>query len=1124
MFPRAGFAALLALALTPFAAHASDRYGDAPLAPTVARDSAEPAPVETVLTVLEGRVLDPDGSPAVGAVVLTSAGGRASTDEFGAFYLEVELGSGVEELQVTAVRSVGSAALTGSARVAIPALGAVNPVGTLQLSSGAGCQPDWLPTFGELPGTDELINALAVFDDQSGSGPALFVGGSFSYAGSQNAVGIAKWNGTAWSAVGTGTSGFGTALAVYDDGLGGGPALYVGGIGVLGGTVSGLARWNGTSWSAVPGIVGEVQALAVHDEGTGGGPKLFVGGLYSAPNGVVNIGRWNGSAWSTLSTGTNSRVTCLTTFDSGSGAALYAGGTFTTAGGVTVNRIARWSGGAWSALGTGTNGGTVWAMAAWGQGAGALLYVGGTFTQVNGQPAERLARWNGANWTGITAPGPGVIFSLAVHNDGSGTALYAGGSMCTGSCGVSRFNGTTWSGLSNGIPNGRAYALITHDDGSGSALFAAGNMLGAGLTAMNTPAGARHIARWNGSNWNALGTGREAPVYAFALHDQGQGMGPDLQVGGDFVGPSGGVASWNGSTFSALGLGLGQGGVRAILSFDDGTQSNRSVFVGGLFNQAGGLSAPGIARWNGTSWSSLAGGMNGSVHALASFDDNLGGDPWLFAGGNFTTAGGVPASGIARWTGSSWVALGSGLNNAVRALAVYNDGSGPALYVGGSFTTAGGAPANNIAKWNGTAWSAVGTGVNGTVRALTVHDDGSGPALYAGGLFSTAGGLTAPLIARWVGTWSALSGGGVTGEVRALASYDDGTGSGRALYVGGWIPAAGSLGVSGIACWRGGVWSSLGAGVQDSSVEALQTYDDGLGLGECLYVGGFFAVSSGGDSYLARWGRCASACTATLSAGSVMWLPQCQNLFSESLFVTTTGVVTNSSWTLTTPPDFPSNDGWSASVAPAGPQLGTLTFAVTDTSVSGSYDVVVRWDGVCNGIPVTASQIVTLTLANACPPGVPYCFGDGSGTACPCGNASASGAQVGCLSSLGLGGKLRATGSPSIANDSLVLNGTQMPTSSALYFQATAQQSGGAGALFGDGLRCTTGATIRLGTKVNGANGSAYPTGGDLSVSARGGVVAPGSRTYQIWYRNSAAFCTASPFNLTNGATVTWRL
>jgi len=155
-------------------------------------------------------------------------------------------------------------------------------------------------------------------------------------------------------------------------------------------------------------------------------------------------------------------------------------------------------------------------------------------------------------------------------------------------------------------------------------------------------------------------------------------------------------------------------------------------------------------------------------------------------------------------------------------------------------------------------------------------------------------------------------------------------------------------------------------------------------------------------------------------------------------------------------------------------------------------------------------------------PGAPSCFGDGSGTACPCANSSPVGSNSGCLSSLGVGGRLVGAGIASVTADTFVLQGTQMPNSSALYFQGTTQQTGGAGAVFGDGLRCAGGTVIRLATKTNAAGASQYPDAGDPSVSVKGLDAVGDVRTYQVWYRNAAAFCTVSTFNLTNGWTLTW--
>src|SRR5207249_4795897 len=102
-------------------------------------------------------------------------------------------------------------------------------------------------------------------------------------------------------------------------------------------------------------------------------------------------------------------------------------------------------------------------------------------------------------------------------------------------------------------------------------------------------------------------------------------------------------------------------------------------------------------------------------------------------------AGGVSANCIAKWNGSSWSALGSGLGvpsvSSVLALAA----SGSDLYAGGTFQTAGGSAATYIAKWNGSSWSALGSGMNNPAYALAV----SGSNLYAGGTFTTAGGNAA---------------------------------------------------------------------------------------------------------------------------------------------------------------------------------------------------------------------------------------------------------------------------------------------------------------------------------------------------------------------------------------------
>jgi hypothetical protein len=194
------------------------------------------------------------------------------------------------------------------------------------------------------------------------------------------------------------------------------------------------------------------------------------------------------------------------------------------------------------------------------------------------------------------------------------------------------------------------------------------------------------------------------------------------------------------------------------------------------------------------------------------------------------------------------------------------------------------------------------------------------------------------------------------------------------------------------------------------------------------------------------------------------------------------------------------------------PQHGAVIHA--DLDQDGDEDLVLGSGNTPTGVCV---------MRNCGLSGTAICAGDGSGAACPCGNQSPPGGSAGCLNSSGLAGTLRGTGSATIANDQLVLVGTGLQNSSALYFQGTSAVSAGAGVPFGDGLRCVGGSVRRLGVKVASNNGSQYPGPGDDPVSVRGAVTAPGQRIYQVWYRDAASFCTTGTFNLTNALSVNWR-
>jgi hypothetical protein len=357
-------------------------------------------------------------------------------------------------------------------------------------------------------------------------------------------------------------------------------------------------------------------------------------------------------------------------------------------------------------------------------------------------------------------------------------------------------------------------------------------------------------------------------VMSFETFDNGTGVA--LYAGGGFTHAGGTplnyIGRWDGTTWSALAGGMNST-VPALEVFGG------ELVAAGFFTTAGGASIAGAASWNGTSWSPLGAGLDNGSEALAVFDEGSG--PALFAGGYFLNSGSLPVSHIARWDGTSWSAVGGGVDNAVFSMVTYDDGTGEALYATGRFLNAGGVPASYLARWDGTTWSAVGGGLSNRGSRLAVFDDGSGQALYVGGSLNAAGGGAISNIARWDGTsWDDV-GGGVDGMVRGLAVYDDGTGA--ALFACGSFFNAGGQPAVRIAKWDGTTWSALGAGVGLSIARVLHAHDDGRG--PALYQGGRFTTAGGQPAtHIAKWepnpgvatyctaGTTTSGCHASISA------------------------------------------------------------------------------------------------------------------------------------------------------------------------------------------------------------------------------------------------------------------
>jgi hypothetical protein len=338
-----------------------------------------------------------------------------------------------------------------------------------------------------------------------------------------------EWDGSAWEALGE--EGNGMNDAVFSTTLDDSGNLYVGGEFTYAGGdwTNHIARWNGSNWSPLgDGVDGEewpnVQALVVDNEG-----NLYAGGSFTSAGGnpANYVARWDGNNWSPLGSGMNDWVNALALDQDGN---LYAGGRFTTAGGVAANHIASWDGQSWSALGSGISG-EVDALALDQTG---NLFAGGWFATAGGVSANRIARWNGTAWFPLGLGMNDGVRDLVLDKNGY---LFVGGEFTTAggtpAMHIALWDGSAWSPLGAGTDD-YIYSLALDKDGN---LFAGGDYHNAGEAA------APGIARWDGSTWSPLGSGVDYGVYTMVVEKEG-----DLFAGGSFSiagdKPSGYIAHW----------------------------------------------------------------------------------------------------------------------------------------------------------------------------------------------------------------------------------------------------------------------------------------------------------------------------------------------------------------------------------------------------------------------------------------------------------------------------------------------------------------------------------------------------------------------------------------------------
>jgi hypothetical protein len=503
----------------------------------------------------------------------------------------------------------------------------------------------------------------------------LVIGGRFTSVGDVPAVNIARYSSGAWQGFAEGVPGYVKALAVFAG------ALYAGG-------EFGLMRWDGERWHAEnPGVTGAYAVFAM----TAGDSALYAG-LYPASEGKA-LARLQAGTWSLHGADFMKGMVefyALALYEG----SLWFGGRIINPRNPGIEHLGAWDGTSFRAPSPSGRApaGRVRSLALDSRGG---LLAGGTFNIAGGGEGFSLvARQTGTGWEEAGPQINGEIYTLerprlvAAGPEG----LYIAGTGVTGgseyTSGVQHFDGQAWKPLTGVLAGDSLLALQPYSGG----LYAGGNF----MELDTTPA--RMLARWDGRKWSSLGTGANGAVRALML------SGDDLLAAGDFTGIGGvpaRVGRWSGGRWTRLDEaagtdGLENGSVHALETWEG------MVVAGGDFTVAGGLSAGGIAAWDGERWKTFGKGFQGKVLALEVCQGKL------YAGGQFTlTATGTRVNGIARWNGTAWEPLGQGLfgswiqNGETLAGTVRQIlALGPELWVTGDFVAADSYPSAHLAVWS----------------------------------------------------------------------------------------------------------------------------------------------------------------------------------------------------------------------------------------------------------------------------------------------------------------------------------------------------------------------------------------------------------------------------------------
>ena len=479
--------------------------------------------------------------------------------------------------------------------------------------------PWWVPLGSNAP---KSATTLGQYGDD------LFIGSA--NRSPNNVTGsVQKWDGQAWSIVG---GGLGDDEDVTSFELWKGKVLAAG------------YAWDGTQWTQLPPVgYGADRWCAM-------GEELVVLGNYTRdPVTFRHAARLDGARWTALGGGpaTWSRggtfvwVNTVHVHDG----RVFVGGLFQGVGREPVSAIAEWTATGWRPVGEkfiaecditdlfSFN--------------GELIAIGGLIPESTMQSLGSIARFDGAHWRSLGTQ-PAYVRNAAVYRGG----LYAY-AVVDDTWGLARLDGSSWVKVWEGE------AEISDLVSAGEDLIAYGQFTSIGGVL------AKRIARWDGTEWHAIGAGLESQVRVAIVHD-----GTLFAAGDGVLGSKKNVARWDGTAWQDAGDGI-QDEVTALTEWN-----------GGLFAGA----RTGVCRWNGGSWEKLAEVLpdplmrSSWIWSLTGFGDTL------FVGGSFRTPGDKLSPHFARWREPVAPSIGTGPEDAIACrggtarFAVSAAGSEPLTY------------------------------------------------------------------------------------------------------------------------------------------------------------------------------------------------------------------------------------------------------------------------------------------------------------------------------------------------------------------------------------------------------------------------------------------------------------